>query len=429
MSTSEMNTSETNRSENKLHLQVLDGGRSLPLSDMDRILLDAYVTDTRLMGVLAIGVHWFVASPSADRDDPDSWEDMYQYFYIDCEEAGLETCHVVRGDANSDVATEAERIENAMVCGLGANRIDIDEHQLLLLLQHWARFNKAHDLPMPANAEHYAFLLEPQIEENEENEEDWALLMTNICPLILKDEPLIHYFLMRCFGRDHEGALYLMENAIIPEAASIFAPYDHYVRATFCRNRIEPCRRHADGFVTYRCESLIEMEGSYEVVLSLVTTHQLRIRDCVLQNRMPISSAEAALILKKPEYIIPYDILLSDEDLEDNIDEFTLGFQTTMSSYPNGRLFMSYRASNDHVKHRVFLLSNDVQGMFFLSNGGQLLVCAHNTKDLQTMQEMLARSVLRPYLLPRRVYRAQDPLLYEFMRSDCERFEDFVLEK
>ena len=38
------------RKERTTNLTVLDGGRSLPVSEMHRVLLHAYVTDTRLMG-------------------------------------------------------------------------------------------------------------------------------------------------------------------------------------------------------------------------------------------------------------------------------------------------------------------------------------------------------------------------------------------
>ena len=72
-------------------LIVLDGGRSLPVSKMHRVYLDGYVTDTRLMGVLAVCARWEIVSPTADRDDPDSWEELSQFIYIDCEEAGFET--------------------------------------------------------------------------------------------------------------------------------------------------------------------------------------------------------------------------------------------------------------------------------------------------------------------------------------------------
>ena len=396
-------------------LTILDGGRSLPASEMRRLFLDAYVTDTRLMGVLAVCARWALAAPFADRNDPDSWEDLRQFFYIDCEESGLETYQQVRGGDD----LEAARIEEALVCGLGGEKIELNERQLRLLLQHWARFNRDHGLPLPAGEDQYGFLLKPEVRASDEEEAD---LMKMICPAIRTDEQAINYFLMRCFGRDREGARYLAASDDVP-----LDLYFDYVRATFCRNRIEPAGALADGSAEYLCESLIEMEGNYEIVVSRVTVRNLRITAARRCSGFPISCAEAALILKKEEYFRIYEVFLSDEDMEDNIDELTLGLHATISEYENGRLFMIFRPTNDHVDSRVFQLSNDVQGMLFLTNHRQLLLCAGSLFELVRLQNKLSSSLLAPYLVPGRTIHSAQPVLYDFLHSDYDHFEDYLM--
>ena len=444
---------KTRTAMKKTHLQVLEGGRVLPVSRMRRILLDAYVTDTRLMGVLAVVVHWSVASPEADGNDPDSWEDVYQFIYIDCEEAGLETCQLVRG---RDIEEEAKRIEEALVCGLGAQKLELDERQLRLLLQNWARFNERHGLPLPQRQDAYDFLLEPVIDADESEQKD---LMRLLCPPIRTDEQVVNYFLMRCFGRDHEGALYLTEafdpdsgarhegcvvypvpSGARPQESFRLDLYDDYLKATFCRNRITQLRDYPDGSMEYRCESLIEMDGSYDIAVSTVTVRNLKVTGFTRCGSMPVTSTEAALILRKNEYITLYDVFLSEDEMEDNIDEFTLGFHTTMSEYANGRLFMSFWQNNDHVNSREFLLSNDVRGLYFLTDGGQLLLCAYSPQDVLFLERTIARSPLAPYLIPSGRFNFvpghgrspagalvfHEPIMYEFMNSSFERFEDFL---
>ncbi|MDO5110163.1 MAG: hypothetical protein Q4D59_09555, partial [Erysipelotrichaceae bacterium] len=137
-------------------LKLIEGGRSMPVSKMHRILMEAYVSNTRLMGVLAVAAHWSIVPPDADRNDPANWEDLHQFFYIDCEEAGLETYQQVRDD-NGENEAEAERIENALFAGLGGDEMLLEERQLRLLLQKWAQFNAEHDLPLPAGRENYDF--------------------------------------------------------------------------------------------------------------------------------------------------------------------------------------------------------------------------------------------------------------------------------
>ena len=401
-------------SERTGNLTILDGGRSLPVPAMRRLFLDAYVTDTRLMGVLAVCARWTIAAPFADRNDPDSWESLRQFFYIDCEEAGLETYQQVRGKKD----LEAARIEEALVCGLGGEKIDLDQRQLRLLLQTWAGFNRQHGLPLPAGEEQYGFLLDPPIDADDEEKAD---LMRMLCPQIRTDEQAINYYLMRCFGQDRDGARYMTASDEVPVDL-----YFDYVRATFCRNSIDPAGTLPDGAAEYLCESLIEMNGNYEIVVTHVTVRNLRIAGARRCSSFPISHAEAALILKKDEYFTIYEVFLSEEDMEENIDEFTLGFHATMSEYENGRLFMIFRRTNDHVDSRVFQLSNDVRGMLFLTDHRQLLLCAYQLPELRQLEKTIRSSVLAPYLVPGRTIHSAKPVLYDFMHSDYDHFEDYL---
>ena len=437
-------------------LIVLDGGRSLPVSKMHRVYLDGYVTDTRLMGVLAVCARWEIVSPTADRDDPDSWEELSQFIYIDCEEAGFETYQQIRGYDDP----EADRIEEALVCGLGGRKVELTERQLRLLIQNWSRFNQEHDLPMPPGIQDYGFLLDPAVEADDAEQYD---LMQMICAPIRSDLEAVNYFLMRCFGRDHEGARHLADPAALAtddDPAALDAEpdqplrehpgapkplrldlYDRFECATFCRNAIDRCGEFDDGAVQYRCESLIEMDGIYETIISLVTVLNRKVVALEHCSSLPVTDTEAAMILKKTEYITVYEIFLSDDDLDANLDEFTLGFHTTMSEYENGLLFMSFRPTNDHVNRALFVLSNDVRGMYFLTNNHQLILCAYNAADLHYLERTVAGSVLAPYFIPSGHYKFipgggyrpdtghyefREPVLYEFMQSDFEHFEDFL---
>ncbi len=80
---------------------LLEGGLCSSIPDARKRFMSAYVTNTRLMGVLALYAHWSVAGGG----------DIHQFFYIDCEETGLETCTVYRGDWNM----EMQMAEQALV--------------------------------------------------------------------------------------------------------------------------------------------------------------------------------------------------------------------------------------------------------------------------------------------------------------------------
>ena len=78
------------------------------------------------------------------------------------------------------------------------------------------------------------------------------------------------------------------------------------------------------------------------------------------------------------------------------------------------------------VDERVFMLSNDVKGVYFLSNYGQLIVCAYSPEDIVELEEDLAASPLRHFLILTGKYELLDPVLFEFINSDYTDFQSFI---
>ena len=90
--------------------EVIRGGLLTPISEKNKQLKTAYVTDTRLMGVMAIHAHWVLP------DEPERC-DFHQFFYIDCEETGLETYKSLRTDDFLDTMDEIrEHLTDQAVC-------------------------------------------------------------------------------------------------------------------------------------------------------------------------------------------------------------------------------------------------------------------------------------------------------------------------
>ena len=399
----------------KSAFRILDGGQCLDIDRVDRHFISAYVTDTRLMGVLAVYAHWHLDSlETIDAEEQAAaWGDLHQFFYIDCEESGLETCQTIRVSDPEEV----EDTEQALIGGLGASKIDLEERELRQLLTYWYQFDLDHGLPLPQPASDYRFLISEGMFPDEAQRN---ALMAKICPEIVSDHQLINYFLVRCFGRDHEGAAWLAEDTVPVDL------YDHYRCATFCRNVIDQKRALGESSGEYLCESLVESDGSYDLIVSRVVTSDLRIVSLEHCSRLPVSDAEAAMILKKSEFVTVYDIRLTKGEIENNLGEFSIGFHATMSQCENGRLFMAFRPNNDYVDSRVFLLSNDVKGIYFLSDHGQLITAAYSLQDIKTLERTVRTSILAPYLIPSAKFEFKEPVLYEFIHSDIDYFETFL---
>lgn len=391
---------------------VIEGGLLTAEKNAEKHFISAYVTDTRLMGVLAVYAHWRRSVPaSLSIDDDDN--DLHQFFYIDCEEMGLETYKSVVGNDREEI----NFVEQALVGGLGAKKIDLTERQLRGLLEFYKSFNQHHGLPMPQNYDEYGFLLEDDITLNEDEQ---ALLMQMICGDITSDYQAVNYFLMRLFGRDYHGASYLAAKGCPLDI------YKDYHQATFCKNVIDKSREFEDGAIAYVCESLIEMGGNYEIIISEVIVKDLKVMDCRHCSGFAVSSAEAAMMLAKPEFVTVYEVLLGDEDMDDNIGELTVNLNTVMSNHENGRMFMAFKPTNDHVNSRIFRLSNDVKGVYFLTDFGQLIASAYSLQDIRYLENKLKVSPLAPFLMVTAKYEFKEPVLFEFIQSDFEDFDDFL---
>lgn len=385
---------------------VIKGGLSDSINAKTKYFISAYVTDTRLMGVLAIYAHWRIA-------DSDSGQSLHQFFYIDCEERGFETYKSIVGNNMEEV----EQMEQALIGGLGAGKIDITQRQLQGLLTHYRKFNQENDLPLPDNFPEYSFLLEPEtfLEAYEE-----IYLMQRICGEVSSDFQAVNYFLMRAFGHDRRGAAYLADENCPLDV------YDGYKQATFCKNVIDRNETYPDGSVSYLCESLIEMNGNYETVISEVIVKNKKVVFLRRCSGFAVSTAEAAMMLMKTEFVTVYEVLLSDADMNRNIGELTVNLNTVMSTHENGRLFMAFKQNNDHVNNRVFRLSNDVKGLYFLTDYGQLIVASYSLSDIRFLENKLKNSPLAPYLVITAKYEFKEPVLFEFIQSDFEDFSAFL---
>ena len=383
----------------KVEFTVLQGGLNSNIPDAKKRFVSAYVTNTRLMGVLALYAHWAVEDGG----------DIHQFFYIDCEEAGLETCTVFRGDWN----LEMQMAEQALVGGLGAEKMPLTAKAFRWLMNYWKEFNERNSLPLPHNKDAYEFIFDkvPKLTRDEE-----ALLMRNICGEISNDYQVVNYFLMRCFGQDETGAAFLAEEGV---PLDIFS---NYRKATFCKNTIDAGRRPHE----YINESLVEMNGSYETIITKNRVRDLKVAKFEYCSKASVTATEAALMLRKTEFATVYELLMEDEDIEENLGEFVLSMNTVMTTHPNGRLFMAFKPTNDHVSERVFMLSNDVKGVYFLTNYGQLIAVAYDREGILELERTLASSPIRSYLMMTGQYELLDPVLFEFINSDYVDFQSFI---
>ena len=221
---------------------------------------------------------------------------------------------------------------------------------------------------------------------------------------------------MRCFGKDYEAAAFL---------TNVKFPLDIYADiplATLCKNTIDYFDDKKGG--SYLCESLIEHDSAYMLIISEVNVNNLKLKSFKNCSVMQISVAEAAMMLSRPEFVTVYEILNTAEEFDANLTELTAG--TLLTVHENGRLFLSFNRNNDHVNSKVFRLNEDVSGIYYVSDFGQMIIAAYSIKGIHIMEKELRRSPLAQTLEPVSKYEFKEPVLYEFIQSEFEDFEEFL---
>lgn len=384
----------------KNRFRVIEGG--LPSKeDCPKKFISAYITDTRLMGAMGMFIRWEVLNCQ-------QYAEMTQFFYFDTEEFGLENYESIWGKDRKRIFA----IEHSTVGCLGGKKVHLSEKEACYLVQHFHNLNIKWKLPLPKEATDYRFILDMNLEMTKK---EIALLGEKICTEIRSDYEAIHYCLMRMFGKDFQGSLYVCNENMHLEDLNIFPQVG---MSTFFKNSIT---KH-DGY--YMCESLVAHEENHYICTTKVITHGMKVSSLEPTGCFLISAQEAAMILRKTEYVSVYG---PEEDLVDMISSYLeLPFNTTCTHHPNGKLLMAFKPNNDHVNQPVFRLSEDIYGTFFITTSGQFVLTGYSVEDIHALEDALHKSTIGKLLIPEGKFAFKDPVLYDFVGTDLDDFLEFM---
>jgi len=417
---------------------VIKGGFDPAKTPEKRRFLTAEVTDTRLMGVVALAVAWEVTPAGGADDEPYRF---HQFFYYDAEEYGLETYRSLRGD---DVQ-ELTILRQSLMGGLGGKYVKLTEKEVYALVQQFAAGSRELGVPIAEPRAEYAFLLDTPVQLSMAEEE---ALWNKLCTPLRSDYHLVHYFLMRIAGHDFGAAARLLSDGKGTDAAgnpvkksplskAVLPFLSGELPSTLCKNTIEEFVDR-DGTRSYLCEALLEDKNGYRLAVMEVITSgacpdpaapaengaALQVVDARLNSCFRITPEEAAMQLNRDEYVTSFDILLDPEPFEQSFSLFTLGCMRT--DHDMGRLFLEFNKTNDHVNQRVFRLNEDVHGLYYVSDFGQLIVAAYTPQDIVDLENKLFRSALAPFLHLSGKFLFKEQVIYEFIQSGMDDFLAFV---
>ena len=131
-----------------------------------------------------------------------------------------------------------------------------------------------------------------------------------------------------------------------------------------------------------------------------------------------------SMMLSRPEFVSVYEIIVDPEEFDEK--SWDLSISTMVTIHDNGKLFLSFNTNNNHVNKQVFRLSDDVFGLYYVTDYGQLILSSSTLKNIQSMEKKMMGSPLGHILLPGSKYEFKEPVLYEFIQSDFDDFDEFI---
>ncbi len=132
------------------------------------------------MGVLALYAHWRISGT-------DEMLDFHQFFYIDCEESGLETYTGILGSDHSEI----DATEQALVGGLGGRE---DRDQLSAAFRHIDILPHVQRSPRSALAKGIQGVQLPAEPGTILSPDEHTDVMRLICGEITSDYQAVNYF-------------------------------------------------------------------------------------------------------------------------------------------------------------------------------------------------------------------------------------------
>ncbi len=385
---------------NNDNLKILPGGLLHNNLPGKKIFISAHITDTRLMGVTGMYIHF-------ELTDNQHFSDLHQFFYFDIEEFGFENYHSLLNPED----VEVKDLEDKLFGGLGGKNVELTLKESRFLIQHFTAFNRQNGIPLPEGYDEYSFLLDPTITLTES--ELYVLMRKQSVHLSCEYE-LINYFLMRTFTKDFTAAKYLTSE----EPEQDLFPELH--QATFCKNTIN----NGSSPNTYINESLLESGNEYYLITTEVTVKDMMIQKLARLGLFKVSSYEAAMMMARPEFVSVYDFHQSPATFGRNSTELTK--KAMVNVHENGTLYMMFHPNNDHVAKQEYRLNEDVMGIYYVSDSGQLISTAYSPEEIQLMEENLINSPVCDQLLTVSKYEFPDSLLYEYIESDFGDFDTFI---
>ena len=361
--------------------------------------VSAWITDTRLMGVNAMCIHW------KDRLDTE----LHQFFYFDAVDTGFERFDEVSG--NDEVLMREKEISYAG--GLGGRKIQLSEDEALYVIHEFIKVNKRTGEPLPKITIRLKKMLQ-QWNGVPDDTDFKARIMQKICKAPLSTNEKVNYFMMRTCDSDEDGMRFLSGGKLGHEASpargNLYTLHSNQISYTSKNSAV--------------CRSLVESDQKYELWISEIKIGKDGIYSYKRTSRMKISDTEAYMSLSHSEFIMVFKMADDAEKLTQDSTPFTR--RSSFVEEEDGESFMLFRPNNKHVDTRDYKLYDDIFGIYHITSTGQFICSSSDQRDLAMMELDLVFSPIYKSLELTGNYELNEPVMAQFLSSGYDDFNEFL---
>lgn len=141
-------------------------------------------------------------------------------------------------------------------------------------------------------------------------------------------------------------------------------------------------------------------------------------------DKYPISEYDAFCLISKPELIKKYRILddMKKDDISRELINMCPAIQT--NDYERGILLTQYYMDNSHVEEDEYIINNDIMFNIYIDEK-YLYLAAYDYDELDQVSFSMEK-IFSEAIIEEKLYDFDDLILFDFIESGNEDFEDFL---
>jgi hypothetical protein len=93
-----------------------------------------------------------------------------------------------------------------------------------------------------------------------------------------------------------------------------------------------------------------------------------------------------------------------------------------------GKLYLTFNENNNHLKKAVYRLNDDIKGMIYVTDEGQLILASYSLAQIHRLERGVRSLPFGRKLLALAKYEFKEDMFYDFVRNETGDFISYVEE-